>query len=112
MALLSVLSEMGHFIRMHRLPRCARHGSGLPSAAMGEKQHGRPWELTADSLPLKLLAVVWLPFSCGYFLSYAFRTINAIISRDLVRDLGLARTTGPTHGGIFLHFRAGTDSLA
>jgi len=57
---------------------------------MGENNTGRPWELTADSLPLKLLAVVWLPFSCGYFLSYAFRTINAIISRDLVRDLGLA----------------------
>ena len=34
--------------------------------------------------------MVWLPFSCGYFLSYAFRTINAIIAQDLVRDIGLA----------------------
>jgi MFS family permease len=47
---------------------------------------GRP----GDALPLKLLALVWLPFACGYFLSYGFRTINAIISQDLVRDLGLA----------------------
>lgn len=43
-----------------------------------------------DALPLRLLAMVWLPFSCGYFLSYAFRTINAIIAQDLVRDIGLA----------------------
>ena len=45
---------------------------------------------TGDALPLKLLATVWLPFACGFFLSYAFRAINAIISQDLVRDLGLA----------------------
>ena len=45
---------------------------------------------TGDALPIKLLAAVWVPFACGYFLSYAFRTINAIISQDLVRDLGLA----------------------
>ena len=45
---------------------------------------------TGEALPIKLLAAVWVPFACGYFLSYAFRTINAIISQDLVRDLGLA----------------------
>ncbi len=39
--------------------------------------------------PLKLIATVWLPFACGYFLSYGYRTINAIISPDLVRDLGV-----------------------
>ena len=33
--------------------------------------------------------MVWLPFACGYFLSYLFRTINAMISPDLVRDLGV-----------------------
>src|SRR3989304_993289 len=45
---------------------------------------------TGDALPLKLLATVWMPFAFGYFLSYTFRAINAIISQDLVRDLGLA----------------------
>jgi MFS family permease len=38
---------------------------------------------------LGLIFTVWMPFACGYFLSYGFRTINAIISPDLVRDLGL-----------------------
>jgi len=57
---------------------------------MGENNTVRAPDGTGDSLPVKLLATVWLPFACGYFLSYAFRAINAIISQDLVRDLGLA----------------------
>jgi len=57
---------------------------------MGENETHRAPGRTVDALPLKLLAAVWLPFSCGYFLSYAFRTINAIISQDLVQDLGIA----------------------
>src|SRR3990172_11911791 len=56
-------------------------GANNPVPALGR---------TGDALPVKLLATVWLPFACGYFLSYAFRAINAIISQDLVRDLGLA----------------------
>jgi MFS family permease len=56
---------------------------------MGENNTARPPD-GGDSVPLKLMATVWLPFACGYFLSYVFRTINAIISQDLVRDLGLA----------------------
>ena len=57
---------------------------------MGENETHRAPGRTVDALPLKLLAAVWLPFSCGYFLSYAFRTINAIISQDLLQDLGIA----------------------
>ena len=57
---------------------------------MGENTTVRAPGHAGDALPLKLLATVWLPFACGYFLSYAFRAINAIISQDLVRDLGLA----------------------
>jgi MFS family permease len=57
---------------------------------MGKDKAVRAFEGAGDSLPLKLLATIWLPFACGYFLSYAFRAINAIISQDLVRDLGLA----------------------
>ncbi|MBI2315823.1 MAG: MFS transporter [Betaproteobacteria bacterium] len=45
--------------------------------------------LSGERIPLKLGIMVWLPFACGYFLSYVFRTINAIISPDLVRDLGV-----------------------
>ncbi|MDH3998693.1 MAG: MFS transporter, partial [Desulfuromonadales bacterium] len=32
---------------------------------------------------------VFLPFALGYFLSYLFRTVNAVIAPDLVRDVGL-----------------------
>lgn len=33
---------------------------------------------------------ILLPFAAGYFLSYLFRTINAVLSPDLVAELGLA----------------------
>jgi MFS family permease len=32
---------------------------------------------------------IFLPFGFGYLLSYLFRTVNAVIAPDLVRDLGL-----------------------
>jgi predicted MFS family arabinose efflux permease len=35
------------------------------------------------------LVRVFLPFGLGYFVSYLFRTINAVIAPDLVRDLGI-----------------------
>lgn len=37
----------------------------------------------------RLTARVLLPFSAGYFLSYLFRTINAVIATDLAEDLNL-----------------------
>jgi len=39
--------------------------------------------------PLALLLKVFLPFAGGYYLSYLYRTVNAIISPDLVREFGL-----------------------
>ena len=41
------------------------------------------------SLPFRLLLKVFLPFAGGYFLSYLYRTVNAIIAPDLVREFGL-----------------------
>ena len=38
----------------------------------------------------RLWLVVLLPFAAGYFLSYLFRTVNAVISPDLIRELGLS----------------------
>jgi len=49
-----------------------------------------------DSLPLNLLLKVFLPFAGGYYLSYVYRTVNAIISPDLVREFGL----GPSELGL------------
>lgn len=38
--------------------------------------------------PLPVLRV-FVPFACGYYLSYLYRSVNAVISPDLVRDLGV-----------------------
>jgi len=43
--------------------------------------------VTAPSLPL--LVQVLGPFALGYLLSYFFRSVNAVVAPDLVRDLGL-----------------------
>jgi len=36
---------------------------------------------------------IFVPFAFGYFLSYLYRTVNAVISPDLVRDIGLDATS-------------------
>src|SRR3989440_3217797 len=41
---------------------------------------------TAASLPA---LVVFCPFAAGYFLSFFFRNVNAIISKDLAREFAL-----------------------
>ena len=38
---------------------------------------------------VRVIMVVFLPFGCGYYLSYLFRTINAVISENLIVDLNL-----------------------
>jgi len=38
----------------------------------------------------RLLLVVFCPFAAGYFLSFFFRNVNAVISRDLAREFSLA----------------------
>src|SRR5690606_383322 len=38
----------------------------------------------------RLFLVVFLPFAGGYFLSYLYRSVNAIIAPDLVAEIGLS----------------------
>ena len=38
----------------------------------------------------RIAVTVLLPFGCGYFLSYFFRAVNAVIEGDLVREIGLS----------------------
>jgi sugar phosphate permease len=38
----------------------------------------------------RLVALVFVPFAAGYFLSYFFRNVNAVIARDLAREFALA----------------------
>jgi predicted MFS family arabinose efflux permease len=48
---------------------------------------------------------IFLPFAFGYFLSYLYRTVNAVIAPDLVADFGLdADQLGLLTGAYFLTF--------
>lgn len=45
---------------------------------------------TTPSLSATALAIrVFLPFALGYYLSYLYRSVNAVIAPDLVADLGM-----------------------
>jgi predicted MFS family arabinose efflux permease len=41
------------------------------------------------ALPPLVHLRIFLPFAFGYFLSYLYRTVNAVLAPELVRDLGL-----------------------
>ncbi|TVR96081.1 MAG: MFS transporter [Rhodospirillales bacterium] len=52
-----------------------------------------------------LLLRVFVPFALGYFLSYLFRVVNAVIAPDLVREVGLdAASLGLLTSAYFLTF--------
>ncbi len=53
------------------------------------------------------MLVVFCPFAAGYYLSYFYRYINAVIAKDLVQDFGLApRDLGLLTSAYFLAFAA------
>jgi sugar phosphate permease len=37
----------------------------------------------------RVMAIVLLPFACGYFFSYFFRVVNAVVAPDLIAEIGL-----------------------
>ncbi|HEY5635707.1 MAG TPA: MFS transporter [Burkholderiales bacterium] len=49
-----------------------------------------PAEPTDERLAARLMLVVFCPFAAGYFLSYFFRNVNAVIARDLAIEFSLA----------------------
>jgi predicted MFS family arabinose efflux permease len=54
-----------------------------------------------------LLLRLFLPFSLGYFLSYLYRTVNAVIAPDLARDIGVdPASLGLLTASYFLAFAA------
>lgn len=62
---------------------------------------------TAASGPLAAVLTVFLPFAGGYFISYLFRNVNAVIAPRLVEDLGLgAADLGLLTAAYFLSFAA------
>lgn len=63
----------------------------------------------AAALPtgLRLFARVFLPFAFGYFLSYLYRTVNAVIAPELTADVGLgASELGLLTAAYFITFAA------
>jgi sugar phosphate permease len=49
-----------------------------------------PAEAAGARVPARLVALIFVPFAAGYFLSYFFRNVNAVIAKDLVREFALA----------------------
>lgn len=55
----------------------------------------------------RILLTVLLPFALAHFISYLFRSVNAVIYPDLMRDVGLtANTLGLLTGAYFIAFAA------
>ncbi len=50
--------------------------------------HTPATDTQSTSLP-RLVFRVLAPFACGYFLSYLFRAVNAVVAPNLVSDVGL-----------------------
>jgi MFS family permease len=64
-----------------------------------QRQTGKPVQM--------VLFRVFVPFALGYFLSYLYRVVNAVIAPDLVRDVGLdANHLGLLTSSYFLTFAA------
>ncbi|MSQ88224.1 MAG: MFS transporter [Betaproteobacteria bacterium] len=60
-----------------------------------------------EALPAKLIAVVFIPFASGFFLSVLLRYVNAVIARDLAADFALSPSDlGLLTSAYFLAFAA------
>src|SRR3954469_11263389 len=46
--------------------------------------------MRASVAEMRLIWVVFCPFAVGYFFSFFFRNVNAVISKDLAREFALA----------------------
>ncbi len=62
---------------------------------------------TPVALPGRLLALVFVPFAAGFFLSFLFRNANAVISKDLATEFSLSSSElGLLTSAYFLAFAA------
>jgi len=60
-----------------------------------------------EALPAKLIAVVFIPFASGFFISILLRYVNAVIARDLAADFALLPSElGLLTSAYFLAFAA------
>lgn len=56
---------------------------------MAEHNVGARTPAAPDKAPLRLIILALAPFAFGYFLSYFFRAVNAVVAPDLVAELDL-----------------------
>ncbi|HEY1246416.1 MAG TPA: MFS transporter, partial [Hyphomicrobiaceae bacterium] len=83
-----------------------QHRSASPLDPPGRSAIERDEASGTTSLARAVLLVL-LPFAAGYYLSYLFRSINALIAGDLVAELGLtAADLGLLTSVYFLLFAA------
>jgi MFS family permease len=62
-------------------------------------------DFPAESPATRTALLVFLPFAAGYFLSYLYRSVNAVISTDLIDEFGLsASALGLLTSAYFLGF--------
>ncbi|MEX0960066.1 MAG: MFS transporter [Burkholderiales bacterium] len=62
---------------------------------------------SAPAPPIRVALAVFLPFAAAYFLSYLYRSINAVISPDLIAEFSLsAADLGLLTSAYFLAFAA------
>jgi len=62
---------------------------------------------TQPKIPIAIALRVFLPFAFGYFLSYLYRAVNAVIAPDLTAELGLGGSAlGFLTAAYFLTFAA------
>lgn len=80
----------------------------MTATARDQRRRGR--NLSDDTGPPHALSLVIMalgPFSLGYFLSYVFRAVNAVVEQDLVREIGL----GPSELGFMTAAYLGAFAL-
>src|SRR3546814_15098429 len=80
-------AAVGDHQRRHRAPGAGDGAGHAMSTFAGGGAQAAP-EAAAPGMA-RLIAVVFMPFAGGYFLSYLFRSINAVIAPQLTSGLGL-----------------------
>ncbi len=85
---------LGSWPEMEPAPAAPPRVRGVKAAMPGNRQPARaanPRPGTRTGLSISgAIGLVFLPFVSGYYLSYLYRTITALISDGLTRDLGLS----------------------
>ncbi len=70
-----------------RLRRGKNKGGGARVTKPGAEAASKPRH--GD---VRAFVVVMLPFSCGYYVSYLYRSVNAVIAPQLIEEFGLDAT--------------------